>query len=372
MTDWKTICDWSERDVLTWAEQQPWAQAMAACGQDAVWHAEGDVWTHTRMVVDQLGRLPEWPTLDARSRRLLLFTALFHDSGKPATTMVDPETGRTRSPKHALVGMEIARNTLRSLGCDLVFREEVVQLVRYHGRPPYILEKADPAKDVITTSWHVVNRLLYLFALADTRGRKTTDNSRAEEHLHLWKLVAEENDCLDRSFAFANDHARFLYFHDRLSSLHYVPREEFRCRVTLMTGLPGSGKDTWLAQHLAARHVGSLDGVRQQLDVDPADNQGEVIQVAKERCREMMRAGKDFAFNATNTIQQTRSRWIDLFAEYGARIEIVYLEPPLEVIFSRNAQRSKPVPKTVIERLVVKLEPPTLIEGHHVELIDNK
>ena len=32
------------RDILAWAESQPWCQAMADCDQDAQWHAEGDVY----------------------------------------------------------------------------------------------------------------------------------------------------------------------------------------------------------------------------------------------------------------------------------------------------------------------------------------
>ncbi len=51
-----------------------------------------------------------------------------------------------------------------------------------------------------------------------------------------------------------------------------------------------------------------------------------------------------FAFNATNTMRQTRTRWIDLFADYGARIELVYIEPPLSLILERNLRRPQPVP----------------------------
>jgi len=43
-----------------------------------------------------------------------------------------------------------------------------------------------------------------------------------------------------------------------------------------------------------------------------------------------------------------RKRWIDLFADYGARIELVYLEPRLSMIFRQNERRTKPVPTHVI------------------------
>ena len=49
---------------------------------------------------------------------------------------------------------------------------------------------------------------------------------------------------------------------------------------------------------------------------------------ARERCREHLESGRSFAFDATNIVRQTRRRWIDLFADYDARIEIVYVKPP--------------------------------------------
>jgi putative nucleotidyltransferase with HDIG domain len=354
---------------MEWAEAQPWSRDMASCNQDLQWHAEGDVWTHTKMVCAELARLAEWPSLDRPVQLKLLFTGLFHDSGKSATTVLDPETGRTRSPKHALAGVEIARRVLRELGCDLVTREEIVALVRFHGRPPFLLEKPSPEHEVIWLSWLVNNRLLYLFALADTRGRQAKEMSRPEENLHLWKLAAEERNCFLRPYAFANSQARFLFYRDQLSSLHYTPHVNYRCTVTLMSGLPGAGKDTWLAKHRPGLPVVALDAIRDTLDVEATDNQGEVIQVAREKCRENLRSGLDFAFNATNTTRQTRQRWIDLFADYGAQIEIVYIEPPVELILARNKQRANPVPEKVILRLLEKLEPPTITECHSLRLV---
>ncbi len=370
MKSWAEVHLASTENILSWAQDQPWARAMAQCQQDAEWHAEGDVWTHTLMVVAQIERLPEWPSLDRNSQLALLFTALLHDSGKPVTTHIDEATGRTRSPKHALVGAAIARSVLRDLGCELRLREKIVGLVRFHGRPAFVLERPEPALEVIRLSWLLDNRLLYLFALADSRGRRTSDTVRAEENIHLWKLVADENQCFDQPYGFANDQARFLFHRHALSSLHYAPREEYTCTVALMSGLPGSGKDTWLNQNRPEVPVVSLDDLRDELDVEATENQGRVIQAARERCREHLRARADFAFNATNIVAQTRKRWIDLFADYGARIEVVYIEPPLAAILERNERRQQRVPRSVIHRLLDKTEPPTWAEAHSVSLFE--
>ncbi|HEX3151030.1 MAG TPA: AAA family ATPase [Gemmataceae bacterium] len=368
--NWDSLSSASLDDILAWSADQPWCRAMADCQQDAEWHAEGDVWTHTKMVCHQLERLDEWASLTPHERIVLIFTAIFHDAGKPLTSQRDPTTGRITSPKHAITGAQLVRGVLRDLDYPLLVREEIARMVRCHGRPVFLLEKPDPARETITHSWWVVNRLLFLFTLADTRGRHTAEMGRPEENLHLWRMVAEENECFDQPYRFVNEQARFLYFRKPDANRFFVPHEDYRCTVTMMSGLPGSGKDTWLALNRPELPWVSLDGIRGELEVDATDDQGEVIQLARERCREFLRARESFAFNATNLLRQTRQRWINLFADYGARIELIYIEPPMSIILRQNKERSRNVPERVVRELAAKCEPPTWAEAHHLEMRD--
>lgn len=230
------------------------------------------------------------------------------------------------------------------------------------------MERDDTASEVVRLSWLVNNRLLYLFAVADTRGRDTDSLTRPEENLQYWKLTAEENSCYERPYPFANDQARFLFYRNKETDLHYVPHEEFSCTVTMLSGLPGSGKDTWLSRHRGRQPVVSLDEIRKELKVEPTENQGAVVQLARERCREHLRAGTSFSFNATYTVKETRGRWLNLFADYDARTEIVYVEPPFNLLFKQNKGRCNPVPEYVIRKLAAKCEPPTWTEAHTVIL----
>src|SRR5687768_15260212 len=122
---WEQLTQLSLNDIMAWGECQPWCRAMADCAQDAEWHSEGDVWTHTKMVLGQLVEVEEWPSLTPHEQLVLIFTALFHDVAKPLTTEIDPETGRVTSPKHAVKGEHVTRAALRDLGCDLATREEI-------------------------------------------------------------------------------------------------------------------------------------------------------------------------------------------------------------------------------------------------------
>lgn len=113
----------------------PQMHALVGCVQDAEWHPEGDVWTHTLMVVDAMrARLADWAY---PAQVALMLGAVAHDFGKPATTaFID---GRWRSPGHEEMGVEPALRWLDALnvhsmrGYDV--RRAVVGLTAHHLKP---------------------------------------------------------------------------------------------------------------------------------------------------------------------------------------------------------------------------------------------
>ena len=374
--NWNELKSQSIDAIVRWFESTQWADSMTECQQDTKWHAEGDVWTHTQLVVQQLPELPGWEKLTVHQKTVLVFTALFHDVAKPYTTKVDSETGNIISPKHAVQGEHVARRILRELGCDLLVREEIARMVRFHGRPVFLTERGSPAQEVVKMSWLLQNQLLYLFSLADSFGRINKEHSRPPENLEFWKLLSQEHDCFKSRFKFASPHARFCNFQKQDSNdsdLFYVPYEDFRCTVTMMCGLPGSGKDTWVSRIKPDGFpVVSLDGIRRELGVAPTENQGVVAQAAIEACKNLLRNRTSFVFNATNTLRLTRTRWIRLFKDYNAKIEIVYVEPDWHTLLKQNKERESHVPLRVLEKLANKFEPPTLLEAHQVYYFDGE
>ena len=106
--------------------------------------------------------------------------------------------------------------------------------------------------------------------------------------------------------------------------------------------------------------------MRHELDVDPEEAQGTVIQAARERCRVHLREKRPFLFNATNVTSEVRGRWTSLFFDYDAEIELVWLEIALAESLRRNAARrsGERVPAAVIRRLASKMEPATPTEAH--------
>ena len=189
------------------------------------------------------------------------------------------------------------------------------------------------------------------------------------DSVSLAALTFREAGCWDHPFDFANDGSRVAFFELEDRDPYYAAHEAFPCTVTVMSGLPGAGKDTWIAKQRSDHPIVSLDVIRNELGVSVTDNQGQVIRAAHERAREYLRAGRDFVWNATNVTRQNRSRVLRLLRDYGARVEIVYLEPDPDQLRRQNKDRPDAVPEAVIDHLSKKLEPPQFWEAHKTSII---
>src|SRR4051812_17637098 len=99
---------------VSWAELNdalPCIRNLAGCPQDPMYHAEGDVWLHTRMVCEELAALPAWRSLPEDERHTVFAAAVLHDTGKPDCTRVEPD-GRITSRGHSRRGSILSRRLL--------------------------------------------------------------------------------------------------------------------------------------------------------------------------------------------------------------------------------------------------------------------
>jgi putative nucleotidyltransferase with HDIG domain len=355
-------------DWVTLEEGFAWVRNLAGCPQDPVYHAEGDVGVHTRMVCEALAGLPAWRSLPEADRQVVFAATLLHDVGKPSCTRIDPD-GRITSRGHSRRGAILARQILWRLGAPFAVREQIAALVRHHQVPYYLVERADAQRLAIEVSQTARCDFLALIAEADVRGRVCQDQQRLLDNVTLFVEFCREEDCLSGPRVFASDHARFLYFRNPHRHPDAPAHEEFRAEVVVMSGLPGVGKDTWIRQDLPDWPVVSLDAVRSDLGVDPADEQGRVMSRAREQARDYLRYGRSFVWNATNLSRQLRGQCLGLFADYCARIRLVYVEVSEKRLWCQNRQRQVPVPQAVLERLLDHWEVPDRTEAHCVEWV---
>jgi putative nucleotidyltransferase with HDIG domain len=343
----------------------PELPVLDSCPQDPVHHAEGDVGVHTRMVVEALVGTPEWKELDEAARGCLFWAAVLHDVGKPATTKTEDD-GRITSRGHSRVGAAIARLLLWQAGAPFDWREQLCGIITAHQLPFWLIDRLDPERLAIETSWKCLPEFLCLHAKADALGRECEDKNAVLDNVVLARQLFEDAGCLTGRYPFANDESRLAFFERPDRDPHYAAFEAFRCKVTLMSGLPGAGKDTWITRNRPDTPVVSLDAVRAELGEPATGNQGRVIQAAYERAREYLRREQDFIWNGTNVTAQLRAKPLRLFRDYNAQIEITYIEPAFSRLRSQNRDRKAVVPEEVISKLIQKLEPPGDWEAHQI------
>jgi predicted kinase len=351
--------------TLDWNVFQSHLDPLRGCPQDPRHHAEGDVEIHTRMVVEWLVSSPKWRALDDRARAAVFWASLLHDVAKPLCTRTEPD-GRISARHHSTRGAILARRILWRAQMPFALREEVCNLIRWHQLPFFLVEKEDARRRAIEVSLSARCHLLALVAEADAAGRRCDDQQRLLDNVELFRLYCAEQGCLESPYEFPSAHARFHYLQRGGSDPQYRPHEDFRSEVVLMSGLPGAGKDFVVARDFADWPAVSLDRVRAQLEVDPDDNQAGVLAEAREQARVHLRAGGRLVWNSTNLSRQLRAPLISLFADYGARVRIVYVEVPEPKLHAQNRARPSRVPTAVIERLLDRWEVPTAAEAHEL------
>jgi predicted kinase len=354
--DWRSLRD-----------EHAFVRRMRECPQDPVYHGEGDVETHTRMVCESLVSNTRWRELAVREREILFAAALLHDVAKPFTTR--HEAGRITSRGHARRGSIFARMLLWEMNIEFAAREQIAALVRYHMTPFHLLERDDNQRTLYRVSQSARCDYLGILADADARGRIAPDRARLTEAVALFAEYAREQKCLTSPRAFPSDHSRFLYFRKEDRDPDYTAYDDTVCEVVLMSGLPGAGKDYWIGENLPDWEVISLDTLRREMDIKPKERQGRVVSAARERAREFLRRKQGFVWNATNLSRQVREQCINLFAAYNARIRIVYLDVPERKLFEQNSARDAEVPAKIIRDLLDRWEVPDKTEAHRVDWV---
>ncbi len=360
-----------EKDWTYLERKFDWVKRMSTVPQDPVYHAEGNVAIHTQMVLDALCKQTAYQKLSLQEQEILWAAALLHDVEKFSTTVTEAD-GRITSKGHAKKGALKARQILfRDVPAPFATREQIVGLVRYHGLPLWVFEKPDPIKAVIMASMEVNTAWLALLARADVLGRTCADQHEMLYKIDCFEALCQEQHCWGMARTFATEEARMYYMQHEEVYADYIPFEEPKAEVILMSGLPGAGKDNYVWRHYRDWPVVSLDNLRVQKGISPTDKSGNgrIIQEAKELARTYLRKKQPFVWNATNITRQMRMQLTEMFLIYKMKVRMIYIEVPYAQLLEQNRSREAIVPEMAVERMIDKLEIPAQWEAHIVEYV---
>lgn len=347
----------------------PTLERLRDCPQDPIHHAEGDVATHTRLVCEALAATPAWRELPAGERAQVFTAALLHDAAKPDCTRTEPD-GRVIANGHAGRGERLARRLLWELGVPAAAREHVANLVRHHQRPFWAWEAPDPTRVALTVSVTARCDHLAILARADLAGRICADAEEVAEGIDLFQALCEELGCWSGRYPFPSGHARFAYFRTPGRDPAWAAFDDTRTRAILLSGLPGSGKDHWIAHDGPDWPVVSLDTLRRDLGIDARSAQGAVVDAAWRAARQHLRRKQPFIWNATNLSRDVRTPLVELCHDYRARVHIVVAEATPAVLDRRNRARIRPVRTGAMDRMPHRWQAPDWTEAHQLTWLE--
>lgn len=348
--------------------------ALATTPQDPIYHAEGDVWIHTKMVVEAMVNSQAYAGASKDDRFILFMACLLHDISKPSTTVIDESTGKIGQPGHSRRGAVDTRILLWRAGVPFAMRETICRIINVHQLPFFALagdrRGTTPEFTITKLSWELPLWMLCAVATADMEGRTYHGKQAVLDDIEVFRLLVEEMGALNTPVPFADDYTRQRYFDGaNVQPQFSLYRERVGSQVILMSGMPASGKNTWVEQNVPHLPVVSFDDSRADLGLSHGDSERSVAHHTIDMAKDLLRAGKPFVWNATHLSDQMRSKSLTLLHNYHADVRIVYLEHPEQVIMTRNNNRDTSLRNKDITKMLFHWEVPLPWEASKVEYI---
>ena len=370
--DIRALCPATADARYDWAaccEVFPRLRALETTPQSPRYHAEGNVGIHTRMVLDALLASAHFQSATGMRREVLFLAALLHDLCKPETTVVDPVSGDIGQPGHSRRGAVDVRALLWRADVPFATREAVCRIVAAHQVPFFAFDSRrgeSPEFIARRLSWGVDVCDLVCVARADMQGRICVDQQARLDDIDLFEQLAREDGCWDAPRAAATAHTRLKAARGHAVHLDTPLFQPAGSQVTVLCGLPASGKDTWVARHARGHEVVSFDDAKAELGLRHGENDGLAAHRAVDKAKALLRRHEPFVWNATHLSEQMRTKTLDLLFAYDANVRLQYLEVPAATLFQRNARRDTTLRQKDLERMLHRWEVPLPWEAHEV------
>ena len=190
----------------------PELKELIGIEQNPVYHPEGDVWTHTMMVLDAAATL----RCQAADPLGLMTAAVCHDLGKiTATVEID---GVLHAYDHENQGMAIAGRFLRRLTAERKLHSYVANMVRLHMRPNVAARQKSGVKSMCKLfDQSILPEDLLLLAKADHLGKLHSEDYEETERF-LQKHLAVFHERMARPYVMGAD----------LLQAGFTPGEKFK------------------------------------------------------------------------------------------------------------------------------------------------
>ncbi|HEV2619064.1 MAG TPA: HD domain-containing protein, partial [Acidobacteriaceae bacterium] len=224
------------------AQVLPEVVRLRGVEQPPEFHPEGDVWTHTMLLLEKLPEAAKIVCSDAAASvpATLAWGALLHDVGKPATHQPpNPAVpgDRIRFNGHVEAGVRVAEEILNRLRFSNEDKEQILALVKNHMR----------FGDVRQMKQSTLKRFLRLPGFAEHLALHWLDASSAHGDLRLYEFARAQYEAEP---AAAERAAPLLTGRDLIAA-GYRPSPQFKAMLALAEDAQLEGAATTREEALA-------------------------------------------------------------------------------------------------------------------------
>ncbi len=359
--------DWETVENLP--EMQAWIRRMRDVPQDTLRQKDGSVWTHTRRACDALAQSSAFQSLSDAMQVAVALGALFQHIGKVSRgrdLAVASEAADSGDVGGRLTRMILWRDyDLCGTPSHQQLREAVCAYVKWHAVPlfPLLSERKIRRIAAIGQAAPLFSlRGLCALAQADIQGNITDDQKERQSAAERFHEAARDAGCIDFPYPFPSAHTAKVYLQEEngwQDEETYIPEWG---SVILLCALPGTGKDMWIQDHYHGMPVVSPDAWPWRRDTENAG----VLQ--SETALGYLRAHRSFVWK-THSLPKYRSAQVSLISSYGAGVRIVFLETSYSENLRRNREKVDGVPESVMDRMLMRMEPPMPWEAERVDWV---
>lgn len=289
------------------------------------YHMEGDVWTHTMMV------------LNNATTKLGSISALLHDIGKVHCRYIKENLDRPIFSEHEGYGFFILNEVLPVFNLSDEENTMVKTAIALHGSFRNI-ELNDFIEQTYGLDDETLTLLVELLS-SDSNGRIQFDNG-------IW----------------AHDIEDVLFSGYRESFIEFMKGENSRKdkTVTFLIGLPGAGKSTYMKENnlgevLSRDELIEQHGKGHNYDdkfayFKKARHEQELNVLFDKRNEELFRGDSDVVIDMVNVRESLRNKNLKKYKNRGFKVKAVVFSTSIEQCVKNNKNRDgKNIPKSVID-----------------------
>jgi putative nucleotidyltransferase with HDIG domain len=321
-------------------------EALEQCPQSPKYHAEGNVLNHTKLVLRMFQENQDLFYLSEEDKTILYWASMLHDIGKPLVT--EWKENRWSAQGHEMAGVHIARNFLLSRPeISHEVRRKILDIVRWHFVPFRFMKQNRPDSDFMKMYFMSDLRLIGVFSVFDFFGRVCIDKEDSVKRIHTfvdeklpflesvfgsWQeinhLFHNWNPKQKNVFYSAVDTGRFDFV-EKLLKKEYKEESDFVSKVTLIVGLPESGKTQFLNTHFGK--ITRID--LKDFDLDIAQEQHTHFYIQrrlvefKYHLKVMVKHYPELIIDGNNTNLEIRKGITEILKGLGCEVEALVLEP---------------------------------------------